>query len=261
MKSVIYETKGRAREFNELACNLFTGCGHMCIYCYGANVTHQNREQWENNPRPRVTISDIVRSAAEWRSREYRGNGHQPRRILLCFVTDPYQPVEDKTQLTRKAIQILHNDGLNVIILTKAGKRAMRDFDLLTPQDAFATTLTCDNSADSLRWEPNAALPANRIENLKEAHRRGIETWVSLEPVIYPDQAMRLVEMTKEFVGHYKVGTMNYHPHGKTIDFAAFGRRMKRIMDQEGIKYYFKKDLVKEMGILPANFEQKWVCR
>lgn len=260
MKRAIYETKGRAREFNELAINLFTGCGHQCIYCYGADITHQDRWNWENKPLPRVTLADIEHSAASWQSYEFR-QGHKPRRILLCFVTDPYQPVEDKTQLTRKTIQILHNYGLNVVILTKAGKRAMRDFDLLTPQDAFATSLTCDNSTDSLKWEPFAALPANRIENLKESHRRGIETWVSLEPVIYPDQVVRLIEMTKGFVGHYKVGTMNYHPHGKSINWRDFGWRIKRLMDIQGINYYFKQDLIREMGISPAQFRQTFVCK
>jgi DNA repair photolyase len=49
-KQAIYETKGRAREFNELALNLFTGCGHQCKYCYGADVLHINREQFERNP-------------------------------------------------------------------------------------------------------------------------------------------------------------------------------------------------------------------
>lgn len=36
----IYETKGRAREFCELAINLYTGCRHRCSYCYGADYTH-----------------------------------------------------------------------------------------------------------------------------------------------------------------------------------------------------------------------------
>jgi len=260
MKSVIYETKGRAREFNELAINLFTGCGHRCVYCYGADVTHQDKDSWENNPCPRVTLADVRHSAQNWQKHEYR-QGNTPRRILLCFVTDPYQPIERDTQLTRQVIQILHEHELGVVILTKAGKRAMRDFDLLTPSDAFATTLTCDNNTDSLKWEPNAALPDERMECLAEAHKRGIETWVSLEPVIYPDQAIHLVEMTKGFVGHYKVGTMNYHSHGKSINWRDFGRRMKRLMDRQGIDYYFKNDLLKEMGLLPYQFQQKWICR
>jgi len=255
MKSVIYETKGRAREFNELAINLFTGCGHQCIYCYGANVTHQTKEAFENRPQPRVTAYDVLKSAKEWKARG------ETRRVLLCFVTDPYQPIEQETMLTRKCIMALHEVGLNVIILTKGGKRALRDLNLLTPKDAFATTLTCVADESSLYWEPHSALPRERLQSLKEAHDRGIETWVSLEPVIYPLEAMKLVQMTKNFVGHYKVGTMNYHEHGKSINWRQFGWNMKRYMDSEGISYYFKKDLLKEMGILPADFKQTWICQ
>jgi len=35
---------------------------------------------------------------------------------------------------------------------------------------------------------------------------------------------------------------------------------MKRIMDRMGVKYYFKKDLLKEMGVSPDNFKQTWIC-
>lgn len=255
MRNIIYETKGRAREFNELAINLFTGCSHQCIYCYGADVTHQTKETFDNCAKPRVTPEEVFQSAELWKKRG------ENRRVLLCFVTDPYQPLEQETQLTRKCIVALHSVGLNVIILTKGGKRSIRDFDILTPDDAYATTLTCLSSKDSLRWEPFAANPKERIEALKMAHDKGIETWVSFEPVIYPDVTIELAKLTKDFVGHYKVGTMNYHEHGKSIDWKSYGYKIKRLMDIEGIKYYFKRDLLKEMGIPYHEFEQKWLCR
>jgi len=255
MRSVIYETKGRAREFNELAINLFTGCGHQCIYCYGAAVTHQDKEHFENNVLPRITVQDIMRSATEWEVKL------ETRRVLLCFVTDPYQPIEQETKLTRRTIEILHEHGLSVVILTKGGLRSTRDFDLLTPKDAYATTLTLTRSDVSERWEPQAAIPYERIEALREAYKLGIETWVSFEPVIYPEETFTLLNLTKDVVGHYKVGTMNYHPQGKNIAWGAFGWKMKAVMDKMGVKYYFKKDLLKEMGISPTEFKQTWVCR
>jgi len=255
MKSVIYETKGRAREFNELAINLFTGCDHQCIYCFGADVTHQTKEAFRKDVCARVSAFEIEQSAKVWHD---KGG---TRRVLLCFVTDPYMEAERETKLTRLAIEALHEHGLNVIILTKGGKRSTRDFDLLTEKDAYATTLTCLLEPDSLYWEPGAALPRERVSALKEAHDRGIETWVSLEPVIYPENTISLLEITRDFVGHYKVGTMNYHEHGKTIDWFAYGWMMKRKLDAMGVKYYFKRDLLKEMKVDPAQFKQTWVCR
>ena len=109
-------------------------------------------------------------------------------------------------------------------------------------------------------WEPHAALPKERINALKQAHELGIETWVSLEPVIYPQDARHLVELTKDFTNHFKVGTMNYHPHGKSINWKEFGWGMKSFMDELGVNYYFKKDLLKEMGVSPTDFQQTWVC-
>ena len=255
MKSIIYETKGRAREFNELAINLFTGCGHKCVYCYGADITHQDKDSWENKPQIRVTALDVLSSAKIWKAKG------ETRKVLLCFVTDPYQPLEAETQLTRKAIMALHENGLNVHILTKAGYKSTRDFDLLTKDDAYATTLTCLNDKDSIKWEPYASLPQERLYALKLAYQNKIETWVSFEPVIYPQDTMAFVELTKGFVGHYKVGTMNYHPHGKTINWKEYGWTMKRLLDKLGLKYYFKKDLLKEMGLQPYQFQQTWVCR
>jgi DNA repair photolyase len=255
MKSVIYETKGRAREFNELAINLFTGCEHQCIYCYGADVTHQDKESFQHKVAPRITVEDIQTSARAWRDKGER------RRILLCFVTDPYTPCEQESQFTRQTIKTLHTYGFNVSILTKGGLRSTRDFDLMTSKDAYATTLTCFADEDSLYWEPKASLPCERIKALEEADLRGIETWVSLEPVIYPQDAMRFVKMLNGSVGHWKVGTMNYHPHGKTINWREFGWKIKGLMDSIGAKYYFKKDLLKEMAFIPADFKQTWVCR
>ncbi len=263
MKQVIYETKGRAREFSELAINLFAGCGHRCIYCYGADATHQDKEGFESHPVPRVTPIDVMKSATGYQLMR------EKRRILLCFVTDPYQEVEQETQLTRQTIEILHKNNLNVTILTKGGIRSMRDLDLLTPKDAYATTLTCLWDKDSVQWEPKAALPMERVAALIEAHKRGIETWVSFEPVIDPNQTKGLLKIISKVVGHVKIGTMNYvgklpsrfQEEVSKIDWYNYGWEIKQYCDALGVRYYFKNDLLKHMGVAPEKFTQTFVCR
>ncbi len=254
MKSVIYKTTGRAKEFSELACNLFNGCEHGCLYCWSPQITHKTKEEFAK-PENRITAHDVLASAREW-----VGKG-ETRRCLFSFTCDPYTPIEQKTQLTRKCIMALHEAGLNVIILTKGGLRSTRDFDLLTSKDAYATTLTCLPNHSSLYWEPHAGLPQERIDALKLAHKKGIETWVSFEPVIYPDQTMQLLSTVKDFIGHAKIGTLNYHPLGKTTNWHKFGWDIKNYCDKWGIKYYLKHDLLKEMRVSPADFKQTWICR
>ena len=240
MKSVIYETKGKAREYCELAINLYSGCAHCCVYCYGADVTHQTWDAFTKTIRPRVTLNDLEQSAKAW--------ANETRPILMCFVTDPYQPLEEQSKLTQTAIETLHRHNLKFTILTKAGKLAQRDFDLYKNGDSFATTLTCVNREVATQWEPHAGLPHERIANLKKAHELGIKTWVSLEPVIDPEYSLELIELTKGFVDHYKVGKMNYHERQKEIDWASYARKALRLLSAEHKSYYIKKDLAAFIG-------------
>lgn len=237
MTTAIYEPKGRAREYAELACNLYRGCGHQCVYCYAPAATFQDRVSF-GNPKPRKGILEqLQKDAAKLAQRE------GPRSVLLCFSTDPYQPINDTHQLTHQAIRILHANGFNVTILTKGGHRAEQDFFLYRPGDEFATTLTFMDDGSSLTWEPEAARPWERINTLYVAHRLGIETWVSLEPVIDPAETLEIIRQTHTFVDHYKVGTLNNHPWAKQIDWPKFAKDVVATLEQYGCSYYLKNDL------------------
>jgi len=37
MGRLIYQPKGKAREYSPWACNLFNGCTNNCSYCYNKN--------------------------------------------------------------------------------------------------------------------------------------------------------------------------------------------------------------------------------
>ena len=199
---VIYEPKGRAGEYCPLALNLYRGCGHGCIYCYAPDATFMDPEKFkEAAPRPGI-IERLKKNAPKAAQDGATGN------VLLSFTSDAYQPINEIHQLTRQAIQILHTNGFNVTILTKGGLRAERDFDLYLPGDEFATTLTFTDAKRSLEWEPSAALPDERIEVLNIAHAKGIRTWVSLEPVIDPEQTLQLIRITHKFVDLFKVGKL-----------------------------------------------------
>lgn len=242
----IYETKGRAREYNELACNLYAGCSHGCVYCYGADVTHKTKDVFFNNisPRPNI-LKALERDAAI-----YAKKG-ETRPVLLCFITDPYQPIEEIHHISDQAIDILHDAGLKVVILTKGGLRASSGIRKLREGDAFATTLTFETIGDSTLWESGAALPSARIASLKLAKEKGIETWVSCEPVIYPGATLRLIEESAPYVDHYKIGKMNYA--GKLpaefkkllpmVDWGKFADDVMALCDNLGKPYYLKQDL------------------
>ena len=235
--SLIYEPRGRAREYAELALNLYSGCTHGCLYCYAPSALQRQRQTFHASAEPR---KDIIRQLERELARDTRTD--KPA-VLLCFTCDPYSDTY-KPAVTRAAIELLHQIGYPVHVLTKGGMRASADFDLLThPRDAFASTLTFLDEPDSLTWEPRAALPAERLEAMRLAHAAGIATWASLEPVIDPAQSLQIIRQTHEYVDLYKIGLLNYRPEAKLIDWNRFGHEAIALCEEYGVPYYVKRDL------------------
>lgn len=242
---IIYETRGKAREYRELAANLYSGCDHGCVYCYAPNVIQRNRVEFHTD----VHIRADILKGLDKDARGYAA-AREKRQVLFCFTTDPYYTGEDAHKTTRAALQIMRTHDLHFCTLTKGGTRALRDIDLFTPDDAFASTLTSLHDAVSIEWEPNAALPDDRLAALYAFHRKGIPTWVSLEPVIDPKMTMEIIRASHTYVDEFKVGVLNYHPRAKEIDWKRFGFEVVELLESLGKRYYIKLDLKKAMGLV-----------
>ncbi len=230
----------------------FIANGMVSHNCYAPSATRRNRDDFAaSSVRP-----GAFRARLETEARKYRNAGITGK-VLLSFTCDPYQHLDVQEKVTRSAIQILHRHGLNVEVLTKGGSRALRDLDLFTPQDAFATTLTLLDVRESQKWEPSAAHPGDRIETIKRFHEAGIPTWVSLEPVLNPYVALDIVRLTYPYVDLYKLGTINHHPLAKTIDWQRFAHNAIALLKSLGYQrntdpdtlesgqFYIKRDLAR----------------
>lgn len=237
--SLIYEPRGKAAEYSPLAMNIYKGCSHGCVYCYAPSATYKTREVFHSTPQPRNNFLQELRKDLP----KFRGD---KRPVLLCFTTDPYQPINETAKLTRISLEHLIDNGNSVKILTKGGTRAVRDFDLMKSGSvSFGSTLTFIDPAKSIEWEPGASLPADRIDALRQAKNAGISTWVSLEPVIDPVQVYAIIEATHEFIDLYKVGKLNYHPLSKTIDWHDFRVNVELLLTSLKKEFYIKEDLRK----------------
>ncbi len=225
----IYEPKGKAKEYGDLAINIYTGCPHRCYYCFAPGVLHRDKEEFHSHVEPRPGIVEAVRKQIE---KEHITD----KLIHLCFTCDPYPTGYDTTP-TREIIKIIKESGNHVQILTKGD--GSRDFDLLDENDWYGITIDGDRSHIVTRY-------ANWY--LKAAHDKGIKTWVSFEPVI--DDLGVLNEIyflgTHGIVDKVKIGKLNYYPSG--IDWAGFGRKVEALCQELGIDYYIKDSLREEMN-------------
>lgn len=234
---VIYEPKGRAREYSPLALNLYNGCSHGCKYCYAPGIMHKKREDYIY-AKPRKDIVNLVKADML----KFAGD---PRPILLCFSCDPYQPAEEEHGITRQVLEVLGEHGCKVSVLTKAGPLVYRDFDLLLKYDVeLGITLLFSDDACRQRWEPNATTVSDRMTMLLHAHRENIRTWISIELVFYPVQAISIVKECAPFTDCFKVGKLNHMPHiERNIDWKEFVEDLMPVLAESERHYYIKNDL------------------
>lgn len=237
---MIYEPRGKAREYSPLAVNLYTGCGHQCSYCYVPRVLHMDRYDFDNNPKARErSIEQLIKSA-----KKFTGTKNQ---VLMSFTTDPYNPLNDKLQLTIEALKIFLNYKIPVAILTKSGLKPLKDLSIIKlfgKHIKVGASLTYDNDNDSKRIERGAALPSERLEMLKQFHLNGVRTWVSFEPIMHIEQTINLIERSIEFVDEYQFGKLSGDTQQR--DWKSFFNRIVPMLRINNKQFYIKKTLQSE---------------
>ena len=237
---IIYETKGKAKEYAPLGVELYTGCSHGCAYCFVPKVLNVSPKEFHSKARPvKDALNKLKRDAKLLKKKK------DDREILLCFHSDPYQPFYDE-EINRQAIETLIENDLRFTILTKSGLLGTYHFDLLRDYEkvSFGTTLIFTNQDDADKWEPTADKIDSRIEAIKMARNKEIKTWVSIEPVIDPKQALELIKKYHPIVDHWKIGKINYHPKIEAkVDWIRFREEVKNLLDSLGADYYLKKSL------------------
>jgi DNA repair photolyase len=103
---------------------------------------------------------------------------------MISDCTDPYQPLESQTKLTRGCIRALVKQRFPVLVTTKSDL-VTRDADLLTQtKAAVAMTITTLDAHTSRVIEPNAPPPNLRLSALKKLVRSGVPSIARIDPII-----------------------------------------------------------------------------
>ena len=164
------------------------------------------------------------------------------RRVLLCFICDPYQPHENG--FTRAVLETLVEHNVPFQVLTKGGVRGARDFDLYADGAGwFGTSLCFTDDATCKEWEPKAAPIGDRLLAIREAQSQGIYTWVSIEPVIDPVQAIEVIGRFRDSVDEIRVGKLNHHPHAENVDWVTFAKAAYWTLQELDCAWRIKDDL------------------
>jgi DNA repair photolyase len=165
--------------------NPYRGCNHGCAYCY-ARPTHEYLGlsaglDFESRILVKQDAPELLRkalSSPRW----------EPKVLSMSGVTDPYQPVEKRLQITRRCLEVLAEFRNPVAVVTK-NHLVTRDIDLLSElarHDAAVVAVSLTTLDDDLRrvMEPRTSRPARRLATMEALARAGVPVGVMTAPVI-----------------------------------------------------------------------------
>jgi DNA repair photolyase len=165
--------------------NPYRGCEHGCIYCYArpshAYVGLSPGLDFE-------TRLFFKPDAARVLERELARPAYRPGVIHIGGNTDPYQPSERRTLVTRGVLQVLERAGHPLSVITKSALIA-RDADILGRMGgrrlarAAVSVTTLDRKLARI-MEPRAATPERRIGAIEALAAAEVPTVVMFAPVI-----------------------------------------------------------------------------
>jgi DNA repair photolyase len=165
--------------------NVYRGCEHGCAYCF-ARPTH---EYLGFSPGLDFETKIVVKEdAPELLRKELSSTKWKPQILAMSGVTDCYQPLERKMQLTRRCLEVLAEFRNPTCIITK-NFLVTRDVDLLSElakHNAVAVNVSITTLDSTLqpKLEPRAATPRARLEAIRILSEAGVNVGVLMAPII-----------------------------------------------------------------------------
>jgi DNA repair photolyase len=165
--------------------NPYRGCEHGCIYCF-ARPTHEYLGL--SAGLDFETKIFVKEDAPELLREELASPRWEPGVIAMSGVTDPYQPIEKKLQLTRRCLEVLADFRNPVAIITK-NHLVTRDADHLGElarigaAKVFVSITTLDATL-ARSMEPRTSSPEMRLAAIESLAKAGIPVGVMAAPMI-----------------------------------------------------------------------------
>jgi DNA repair photolyase len=181
--------------------NPYRGCEFACRYCY-ARYTHEFLQPAPIDTPP-IGTHDIpqqpwalafereiyLKENAAWLLEQELRTVNRDDEIAIGTATDPYQPIERRTGITRSLLEVFaRQQGYRIGIITKSNL-ITRDIDLLQQIAATNTlvvhlTITTADAGLARKLEPRAPRPDLRFAAVRELRAAGLTAGVLCSPLL-----------------------------------------------------------------------------
>jgi DNA repair photolyase len=207
-KSLLYKT---GVEYGDYTINHVEGCSHGCLYpCYAMLMAKRfgRVKTYEEWIKPK-----IVSNALELLKKEIPKHRDKIKFVHLCFSTDPFMyGYKEISDLSFQIIKTLNDSNIRCTALTKGTLPV--ELALLSESNEFGITLISLDEKYRKKHEPFSAPYKERIRSLYALHKKGVKTWVSIEPYPTPnilDQDFGAILESIAFVDKIIFGKLNYN--------------------------------------------------
>jgi len=223
-----------------LVINPYVGCQHACVYCYACFMQRfgERQEAWGDFVDVKINADDLMDKNIKTLIK------HPHQTVAIGSVTDAYQPLEAKYELTRKILKKLAPLDINLCIITKSSL-ITRDIDLLQQQRNCTVAISLSTLDDKINklLEPHASSIASRFETLRKLYEAKINTVLFMSPILPKLTPWNdLVDMTQEFVHEYWFENLNLYPAIKQKIKTVLDKIDKRLWWDEYLKKYYGKN-------------------
>lgn len=177
-RSILTPANGRLGVY-DFSVNPYVGCGFGCSYCYAAFFVPDERRaaewgRWVDVKANALALLQKTRGVAG-------------AKVYFGSVTDPYQPLERETGLTRSLLEFMVElkPQPRIVIQTRSDL-PLRDLDLLRRFERLRVnvSLTTDDDAVRKRFEPSCLSIERRMEGLRKLKEAGLRTSACLSPLL-----------------------------------------------------------------------------
>ena len=171
--------------------NPYAGCAFGCTYCYAAFFSHStsDRDAWGEWVRVKENAVDLLARR--------RAGSLDGKRIYMSSVTDPYQPIERKLDLTRGLLGVLAARHRPKLVVQTRSPDVVRDTELFAKivsrggRVQVNLTVTTDDEDVRRAFEPSCPSNARRLAAVATLAQNGIDTCVTMTPLLLVQDALR----------------------------------------------------------------------
>jgi DNA repair photolyase len=159
----------------------YQACEHGCVYCDGRAEKYYIDGEFDRDIVVRTNCAEVL-------DKQLKNIKETGIISISSGVSDAYQPIEEKEEITRECLRVIRNYRLGVNLLTKS-HLVLRDLDILCSINrhrsvtVYVSLATLDDTVRT-RFEPGASRVADRLRTIATMKENGLHVGVLAMPFL-----------------------------------------------------------------------------